>query len=133
MKKTLILSMTMLCFASIYSKSGGDFFASFAGGATGAMIGNAISQPRRSECHYYQPAPQTRVVEVHRPTYIQVEKPRKKHAVNPAHIDQKMQELENRSRELEIKTLQADLAKVQAENEQLKLRLQKYDMAATKK
>ncbi len=70
----LLLFFTLLSFTQISSRD--SFAGGFIGGFSGSFIGNAISQPRqsRSECVYQQPV-QTRVVEVHKPTYV-VQEPR---------------------------------------------------------
>lgn len=76
MKRIIILVIVLVSSTPLLSRGFGDSFGGgFVGGFSGSLIGNAISRPRqqRNECVYQQPV-QTRVVEVHKPTYI-VQKP----------------------------------------------------------
>jgi hypothetical protein len=69
----LLSSILLLPFFSNSKGFGSSFGGGFLGGFSGSIIGNAVSQPRqpRGGCEYRQPV-QTRVVEVHRPTYVEV-------------------------------------------------------------
>jgi hypothetical protein len=125
-KIMLLLTLISTLPLSIFGR--GSFGGSFLGGFSGSLIGNAISQPRqpRGTCVYQQPV-QTRVVEVHRPTYVEVQtyptKEEMRHKENRKRIIEEHEEkqLETRLKELEVKKAEAELARAQAENERLKL------------
>lgn len=86
MKRTLkiifLLSFILIVPFFIQSR-GSSFGGSFLGGFSGSLIGNVISQPRQPrQCVTQQPV-QTRVVEVHKPVYVEVQggksKPKKRY------------------------------------------------------
>jgi predicted RNase H-like nuclease (RuvC/YqgF family) len=157
--KLVFMATLFLMPFSLFSGRGGfgsSFGGGFLGGFSGSLIGNAVSQPRqqrqpRGECGYYQQPTQTRVVEVHRPTYVVHEVVHEGPTRAERQYQQEVREQEDRIRqqrlreireqseaqiavsqqskatsvEQRLNKIENELAKTTAENEQLKAELKR--------